>query len=38
MRICWKRDEFALRLVVSGNGLNNGSEEIDLMDEAVRFV
>ena len=30
MRICWKRDEFALRLVVSGNGLNNGEVEIDL--------
>lgn len=30
--------EFALRPFVSGNGLDNGAEEIDLTDEAVRFV
>ena len=32
------RGEFALRPFVSENGLDNGAEEIDLTDEAVRFV
>ena len=32
------RDEVAFAVFVSGNGLDNGAEEIDLMDEAVRFV